>query len=156
MDIEQDCFRWGDMLYLNQQANRQIPIERSNYMVHWIAIALGVLFVIWQLFYTYMIICSLIENTGRTIFSIIISICHSASPVIFVFEGYQCLLRQIAQHGILKASLGMIICFVVYFFVVSFWNKTVLGDIPEEWKMALLTVAQVLITVVFLYGFIHF
>ena len=125
-------------------------------MVHWIAIVLGVLFVVWQLFYAFMIISSLIENTGRTIFSIIIGGCHSVSPVIFVFVGYQCLLRQVAQHGILKASLGMIICLIVYFSVVAFWNKTVLGDIPEEWKMALLTVAQILITAVFLYGFVYF
>lgn len=125
-------------------------------MIHWIVIALGVLFVAWQLFYAFMIICSLIENTGRTIFSIVIGVCHSALPVIFVFEGYQCLLRQITQHGILKASLGMTICFVIYFVVVSFWNKIVLGDVPEEWKMALLTIAQVLITGVFLYGFAHF
>ena len=118
-------------------------------MVHRIAIVLGVLFIVWQLFYAFMIICSLIENTGRTIFSIIIGGCHSVSPVIFVFWGYQCLLRQIAQHGILKASLGMIICFIVYFFIVSIWNKVVLGYVPEEWKMTLLTIAQILITVVF-------
>ena len=125
-------------------------------MVHWIAIVLGVLFVIWQLFYAFMIICSLIENTGRTIFSIIIGICHSASPVIFVFAGYQCLLRKIAQYGILKASFGAVICLILYLFIVSFWNRMVLGDVPEEWKMALLTVAQVLITAVFLYGFVSF
>lgn len=125
-------------------------------MVHWIAIVLGVLFIVWQLFYAFMIICSLIENTGRTIFSIIIGGCHSVSPVIFVFWGYQCLLRQIAQHGILKASLGMIICFIVYFFIVSIWNKVVLGYVPEEWKMTLLTIAQILITVVFIYGFVYF
>ena len=134
----------------------KIGLERSNCMLHWIAIVLGVLFIAWQLFYAFMIICSLIENTGRTIFSIIIAICHSASPVVFVFLGYHCLLRQIAQHGILKASLGMIICFVVYFYIVSIWNRVVLGYVPEEWKMALLTVAQVLVTVVFLYGFLHF
>jgi len=63
----------------------KIGLERSNYMLHWIAIVLGVLFIAWQLFYTYMIICSLIENTGRTVFSIIVAICHSASPVAFVF-----------------------------------------------------------------------
>ncbi len=125
-------------------------------MLHWIAIVLGILFVACQLFYAFMIICSLIENTGRPIFSIIIGACHSASPVVFVFEGYQYLLRQIAQHGILKASLGAIICFLVYFFIVSIWNRVVLGYVPEEWKMALLTLAQVLITAVFLYGFVYF
>ena len=124
-------------------------------MLHWVAIVLGVLFVAWQLFYAFMIICSLIENTGRTIFSIIIGVCHSASPVVFVFVGYQCLLRQITQHGILKASLGMTICFIIYFVAVSFWNRIVLGHVPEEWKMALLTVVQVLITGVFLYGFVY-
>ena len=108
-------------------------------MLHWIAIVLGVLFIAWQLFYTFMIICSLIENTGRTIFSIIIAICHSASPVAFVFVGYQCLVQQITQHGMLKASLGMMVCFIVYFFMVSIWNRVVLGYVPEEWKMALLT-----------------
>ena len=77
-------------------------------MFHWIAIVLGVLFIAWQLFYTFVIICSLIENTERIIFSINIAICHSASPVAFVFLGYQCLLRQIAQHGILKVSLDII------------------------------------------------
>lgn len=125
-------------------------------MAQWIAVVLGILFIGWQLFYAFLIISSLIENTGRTIFSIIIGVCHSASPVIFVFEGYQCFLRQIVQHGALKASLGMIICFIVYFFLVSIWNRVVLGHVPEEWKMALLTVAQILITAIFIYGFINF
>ena len=125
-------------------------------MVHWIAIGSGVLFVIWQLFYAFMIICSLIENTGRTIFSIIIGLCHSALPVIFVFQGYQCFMRKMPQYGILKASFAMMACLVVYFFIVSFWNRIVLGEVPEEWKMALLTVAQVLITAVFLSGFVYF
>ncbi len=125
-------------------------------MLHWVAVILGVLFAAWQLFYAYMIICSLIENTGRTIFSIILGICHAASPVAFVYYGYQCLLRQIPQHGTLKALLAIAVCFLVYFFIVSIWNRVVLGDVPEEWKMALITAAQVLITAIFIYGFLHF
>lgn len=125
-------------------------------MAHWIAIILGVIFIAWQLFYAFMIICSLIENTGRTVFSIIIGVCHSVSPIIFVYAGYQCLLRLVVQFGLLKASLGMIICFVIYFLLVSVWNKVVLGYVPAEWKMALLTVAQILITAVFVYGFMKF
>lgn len=75
--------------------------------------------------------------------------------LIFSFIYTKCLLWQIAQHGILKASLGMIVCFIVYFFIVSVWNRVVLGYAPEEWKMALVTVVQVLVTA-FLYGFVYF
>ena len=89
-------------------------------MFHWIAIVLGVLFIAWQLFYTFVIICSLIENTERIIFSIIIAICHSASPVAFVFLGYQCLcgncttwnIESIFRYNYEKIFCGVVIALI--------------------------------------------
>ena len=92
---------------------------------------------------SFIVICSLIENTGYKILSILFGICHAISPVLFVFFGYQCLLRKIAQYGVLKAGIGIVVCFAIYFFAVSVWNRIVLGDVPETWKTGLLTVAQV-------------
>ena len=103
-------------------------------MLHWIAIILGIAFTLFQLFYGFIVICSLIENTGYKILSIVFGICHAISPVLFVFFGYQCLLRKIAQYGVLKAGIGIVVCFVIYFFAVSVWNRIVLGDVPETWK----------------------
>lgn len=125
-------------------------------MLHWIAIILGIVFTLFQLFYAFIIICSLIENTGYKILSIIFGICHAISPVLFVFFGYRCLLRKIVQYGVLKASIGIIVCFAIYFIVVSIWNRIVLGDTPETWKIGLLTIAQVIISAIFIYGFLYF
>ena len=102
-------------------------------MLHWIAMILGVVFTLFQLFYAFIVICSLIENTGYKILSIVFGICHAISPVLFVFFGYQCLLRKIEQYGVLKAGVGMVVCFVIYFFAVSIWNRIVLRDVPETW-----------------------
>ena len=125
-------------------------------MLHWIAIILGIAFTLFQLFYGFIVICSLIENTGYKILSIVLGICHAISPVLFVFFGYQCLLRKIAQYGVLKASIGIVVCFVIYFFAVSVWNRIVLGYVPETWKISLLTVAQVIVSAIFIYGFLYF
>ena len=125
-------------------------------MLHWIAIILGIAFTLFQLFYAFIVICSLIENTGYKILSIVFGICHAISPVLFAFFGYQCLLRKIAQYGILKAGIGMVVCFAIYFVAVSVWNRIVLGDVPETWKIGLLTVAQVIVSAIFIYGFLYF
>ena len=125
-------------------------------MLHWIAIILGIIFTLFQLFYAFIVICSLIENTGYKILSVVFGICHAISPVLFVFFGYQCLLRKIAQYGALKASIGIVVCLVIYFFVVSIWNRIVLGYTPETWKISLLTIAQVIVSAIFIYGFLYF
>lgn len=125
-------------------------------MLHWIAIILGIIFALFQLFYAFIIICSLIENTGYKILSVVFGICHAISPVLFVFFGYQCLLRKIAQYGVLKAGIGIVVCLVIYFFVVSIWNRIVLGYTPETWKISLLTIAQVIVSAIFIYGFLYF
>lgn len=125
-------------------------------MLHWIAIILGIVFTLFQLFYAFIIICSLIANTGYKFLSIVFAICHAISPVLFVFFGYQCLLRKIAQYGVLKASIGIVVCVAIYFLVVSIWNRIVLGETPEIWKISLLTIAQVIISVIFIYGFLYF
>ncbi len=125
-------------------------------MLHWIAIILGIIFALFQLFYAFIVICSLIENTGYKILSVVFGICHAISPVLFVFFGYQCLLRKIAQYGVLKAGIGIVVCLVIYFFVVSIWNRIVLGYTPETWKISLLTMAQVIVSAIFIYGFLYF
>lgn len=125
-------------------------------MLHWIAIILGIIFALFQLFYAFIVICSLIENTGYKILSAVFGICHAISPVLFVFFGYQCLLRKIAQYGVLKAGIGIVVCLVIYFFVVSIWNRIVLGYTPETWKISLLTIAQVIVSAIFIYGFLYF
>lgn len=130
--------------------------RRNTYMLHWIAIILGIVFTLFQLFYAFIVICSLIENTGYKILSIIFGICHAISPVLFSFFGYQCFLRKIAQYGVLKASIGIVVCFVIYFLVVSIWNRIVLGETPETWKISLLTIAQVIVSAIFIYGFLYY
>ena len=125
-------------------------------MLHWIAIILGIIFTLFQLFYAFIVICSLIENTGYKILSVVFGICHAISPVLFVFFGYQCLLRKIAQYGVLKAGIGIVVCLVIYFFVVLIWNRIVLGYTPETWKISLLTIAQVIVSAIFIYGFLYF
>lgn len=125
-------------------------------MLHWIAIILGIIFTLFQLFYAFIIIFSLIENTGYKILSVVFGICHAISPVLFVFFGYQCLLRKIVQYGVLKAGIGITVCLVIYFFVVSIWNRIVLGETPETWKISLLTIAQVIVSAIFIYGFLYF
>ena len=42
-------------------------------MLHWIAIILGIAFTLFQLFYAFIVICSLIENTGYKILSIVLA-----------------------------------------------------------------------------------
>lgn len=125
-------------------------------MLHWIAIILGIAFTLFQLFYAFIVICSLIENSGYKILSIVFGICHAISPVLFVYFGYQCLLRKTAQYGVLKAGMGIVVCLVIYFFAVSIWNRIVLGETPEMWKTGLLTIMQVIISTVFIYGFLYF
>lgn len=125
-------------------------------MLHWIAIILGIAFTLFQLIYAFIVICSLIENTGCKILSIVFGICHAISPVLFVFFGYQCILRKIQQYGVMKASIGIVVCFVIYFLIVSVWNKIVLRDTPETWKIGLLTTAQVAVSAIFIYGFLYF
>ncbi len=105
-------------------------------MFHWVAVIVGIILLILSLVYAFIVICSLIENTGYTVLSIIIGICHAVSPVLFVHFGYQCLLR-------------------VYFFAVSFWNRIVLGEVPEMWKTGLLTAGQVVLSAIFIYGFLQ-
>ena len=125
-------------------------------MLHWIAMILGVVFTLFQLFYAFIVTGSLIENTGYKILSIVFGICHAISPVLFVFFGYQCLLRKIEQYGVLKAGVGMVVCFVIYFFAVSIWNRIVLRDVPETWITWILTIAQVFVSAIFIYGFLYF
>lgn len=124
-------------------------------MLHWIAMILGVVFTLFQLFYAFIVICSLIENTGYKILSVVFGVCHAISPVLFVFFGYQCLLRKTAQYGVLKAGAGMAVCFVIYFSAVSVWNRIVLRDVPETWITGLLTIAQVIVSAIFIYGFLY-
>lgn len=124
-------------------------------MLHWFAIVLGILFAAFQIFYAFIIINNLIENTGYTIPSIIIGIFHAGLPAAFVFFAYQCLLRKAAQYGLPKALLGVIACAVGYFFIVSIWNKIVLGETPEMWKIVLLTAAQAIVSCIFIGGFLY-
>lgn len=124
-------------------------------MSHWIAVIIGAAFVLFQLVYAFIIIYSLIENTGYTVLSIIAGICHAASPVVVVIFGYQCLLRKAEQYGMIKAAVGVLIALVIYFFIVSIWNRIVLGETPEMWMIGLLTLAQVIISVAFVWGFLH-
>ena len=63
-------------------------------MLHWINIILGVLLVLFLLGYAFIVICSLVENTGRTIFSVLVGLCHALSPAAFVFAGYACTARR--------------------------------------------------------------
>lgn len=69
-------------------------------MFHWVAVIVGIILLILSLVYAFIVICSLIENTGYTVLSIIIGICHAVSPVLFVHFGYQCLLRRLFLCGI--------------------------------------------------------
>lgn len=123
-------------------------------MLHWLVIILGILLAVFQIFYAFIIISNLIENTGYTIPSIIIGIVHAGLPAAFVFFAYQCLLRKAEQYGLLKALLGIIICTVIYFFIISIWNKIVLGETPEMWKIVLLTAAQAAVSCLFISGFL--
>ncbi len=123
-------------------------------MLHWLAVILGVLFAVFQIFYAFIIISNLIENTGYTIPSVIIGILHAGLPAAFVFFAYQALLRKAAQYGLLKALLGIIACAVVYLLIVSIWNRIVLGDTPEMWKIVLLTAAQAVVSCLFIYAFL--
>lgn len=123
-------------------------------MLHWIAVIIGIVFLFFQLFYAFMIISSLIENTGYKGLSIINGAAHAAMPALFVFFAYQCLLRKIAQFGMVKAVLIMAVCFIIYFAIVSVWNRIVLGEVPEMWKIGLLTVAEAAVTAIFIYGFL--
>ncbi len=125
-------------------------------MFQWLVIIIGIAFALFQLFYAYIVICSLIENTGYTIFSIIVGICHAVSPLAFVFWGYQCFWRKMVQYGALKVIVSAVVCFVSYFFVISLWNRIVLGDTPATWKIGFLTAAQVIVTAVFVHGFLYF
>lgn len=125
-------------------------------MFHWIAIIIGIVFILFQLFYAYIIINSLIENTGYTGFSIITGFAHAAMPVLVVFFGYRCLLRKFVSYGIPKAILGIAACLIIYFTIVSFWNRIVLGAVPETWKIGFLTVIQAVISAIFIYGFLYF
>ena len=124
-------------------------------MFHWVAVIVEIILLILSLVYAFIIICSLIENTGYTVLSIIIGICHAVSPVLFVFFGYQCLLRRMPQYGIAKSLLAGAACCAVYFFAVSFWNRIVLGEVPEMWKIGLLTAGQVVLSAIFIYGFLQ-
>lgn len=49
----------------------------------------------------------------------------------------------------------MVVCFVIYFFAVSIWNRIVLRDVPETWITGLLTIAQVIVSAIFIYGFLY-
>ena len=49
-------------------------------MFHWIALIIGIVFILCELFYADIIINSLIENTGYTGFSIITGLAHAAMP----------------------------------------------------------------------------
>ena len=77
-------------------------------------------------------------------------------PVLVVFFGYQCLLRKFVPYGIIKAILGIAACLIIYFTIVSFWNRIVLGAVPEIWKIGFLTVIQAVISAIFIYGFLYF
>ena len=124
-------------------------------MLHWIDIMIGIAFLLFQLFYAFVVICSLIENTGYTIYSIILGVCHAISPVAFVFFGYQCFWQKVIQYGLWKAIIGAVVCLIVCFGMVSLWDRIVLGDTPEIWKISLLTATQAAITVIFIYGFLY-
>ena len=52
-------------------------------MLHWIAIILGIIFTLFQLFYAFIVICSLIENTGYKILSVVFGICHAGRGTLF-------------------------------------------------------------------------
>lgn len=43
--------------------------------------------------YGFVVICSLIENTGSILFSIAAGVCHAASPLAVLYFGYRCFLR---------------------------------------------------------------
>lgn len=60
------------------------------------------------------------------------------------------------QYGALKVIVSAVVCFVSYFFVISLWNRIVLGDTPATWKIGFLTAAQVIVTAVFVHGFLYF
>ena len=85
-----------------------------------------------QLFYAFIVICSLIENTGYKILSVVFGICHAISPVLFVFFGYQCLLRKIAQYGALKAGIGIVVCLVIYFWLFQYGIELYWDILPKH------------------------
>lgn len=125
-------------------------------MFYWAAKIIGIAFALFQIFYAYIVINSLLENTGSMLFSIITGSTHAVTPILFVYFAYQCLLQKAAQHGMLKAVFGMVVCFVIYFFIVSVWNRIVLFDVSPTWKVGVLTAVQVVISAVFIYGFLSF
>lgn len=124
-------------------------------MLHWINIILGVLLVLFLLGYAFIVICSLVENTGRTIFSVLVGLCHALSPAAFVFAGYPCLHRKAAETGILRASFGGMALVLLYVCIMMGWSRLALGDGLPEWCIGLLTAAQVLMTGLFVHGFLY-
>ena len=55
-------------------------------MLHWASIILGGIFALFLVFYAYLVVCSLIENTGRPVFSVVIGGCHATAPWSFCFS----------------------------------------------------------------------
>ena len=83
-------------------------------MLHWASIILGGIFALFLVFYAYLVVCSLIENTGRPVFSVVIGGCHAAAPMVFLFFGWQCFLRVIPRYGLPLALLGAAVCLLLY------------------------------------------
>lgn len=125
-------------------------------MLHWIAIILGGIVTLFLIFYAYLVICSLIENTGYTVLSIVIGVCHAGAPLVFLFFGYRCFLAKLSLYGWPLTLLGAAACLLVYLAAVAAWEKLVLGDVPEIWVMGLITAVQLAVTGAFVYGFLHF
>ena len=79
-------------------------------MLHWASIILGGIFALFLVFYAFLVVCSLIENTGRPVFSVVIGGCHAAAPMVFLFFGWQCFLRVIPRYGLPLALVGAAVC----------------------------------------------
>ena len=62
---------------------------------------------------------------------------------------------MIPRYGLPLALLGAAVCLLLYLAVVVAWEKLVLGEVPEEWQMALITLAQLAVTAGAVYGFLR-
>lgn len=125
-------------------------------MVSWVAIGVGVLFGLFLLFYAFLAVSCLMENTGSIAFSLAVGLIHAGLPVPVLYFGYRCFLEKMGQYGSTVTLLGAVLCFAAYFFVVRAWNRIVFGDTPAVWEIGVLTALQAAVSGAFIYGFLYF
>lgn len=133
-----------------------ILLGKEAFVLKWLIIIGGIALALWQIFYAFVVISSLIENTGSTVLAIIVGVGHALLPVVCVFFGYQWFGRMLAQYGAFKAVAGAGACAVIYLAGVAFWCKSVLGGDLPIWGIGLLTAAQAAVSAMFIYGFVYF